>query len=928
MIAEAYRPQPFSAAPRLHRNLLLSSLQLLIWIMLRPSVWCAYVATVRPVLRPDFRLLDLRGAHWRDPLIQRIFACYLVFIPLIMLLNCGALWLLHRSGEALLIGIAAPLMVAIFYFLLASIWISVPVGIVLSVPGSLIFGLGYAVLGKIGYPGESQPLSGPIFGAVVGLAGGVAGSVAASLVAEQPDRSATGWGTLISGGGTGIVLGGAALFAMFSILRAMVALVFGVEPRGGPAQSLFIALPLLLALLLIFVIVVGWERARLVLVVNAAFMLAMLLLFGVLARFGLFEAAGIGFAAAFIALIGIPYSSVERIAGVRIAALATALGLGIGWIIWLMTANGWPFWPVFGWTIACIAAGLLVPWWEPLIAHPFLQLWNLLLLRLDEQHVSAPRVWLWWHAAFWCETHILPFRGLDEHLVMIALRHPHEGEAALDYLSTIPSQRRAVRAARVELVARSLERCADVAAIARTHNDLDMRGSMDGPIGGLLQGFNRIAQTLNAALNSTTGYHQQLMLRTAQDHLHVLGRDIAMSGAPAAARFRPIVARWHDIIAAALQELTAAVEESQEIANPYIFSVPLSEHVQLFVGRTDVAARIEQLILDRHRPPLLLYGQRRMGKTSLLRNLGRLLPSNTVLFFVDGEGIASASSYPDLLYALAAAMVRSAEQHPRFTLWLPERAELEASPFTTFNVWLDHVEVALRNYDNSIALLALDEFEALEGIANKGRFDETDVLRLIRNIIQHRPRFKVLLAGSHTLDEFRHWASYLINTQVIKITYLAEKDVLELIESPITNFELHYEPEASRHILWLTRGHPHLVQLLCYEIVELKNQQPPPQRRLVTVADVEAAVPHALATGDFFFADLANQVGPAGARVVRFIAAQPDGAATAALLAEQNVAGMDDVINLLLRRDLIEETAGAYRLQVELIRRWFAHVRR
>ncbi len=59
------------------------------------------------------------------------------------------------------------------------------------------------------------------------------------------------------------MLGGAALFAMFSILRSMVMLVFGVEPRGGMAQSLFIALPLVLVLLLIFVIVVGWERARL-----------------------------------------------------------------------------------------------------------------------------------------------------------------------------------------------------------------------------------------------------------------------------------------------------------------------------------------------------------------------------------------------------------------------------------------------------------------------------------------------------------------------------------------------------------------------------------------------------------------------------------------------------------------------------------------
>jgi hypothetical protein len=53
----------------------------------------------------------------------------------------------------------------------------------------------------------------------------------------------------------------------------------------------------------------------------------------------------------------------------------------------------------------------------------------------------------------------------------------------------------------------------------------------------------------------------------------------------------------------------------------------------IFIGRTDIVARIEQLLLDQQRPPLLLYGQRRMGKTSLLHNLnnpsyqwGLLLP--------------------------------------------------------------------------------------------------------------------------------------------------------------------------------------------------------------------------------------------------------------------------------------------------------------
>ncbi|MEQ9624931.1 MAG: hypothetical protein RLO37_23710 [Coleofasciculus chthonoplastes F1-TOW-03] len=49
-------------------------------------------------------------------------------------------------------------------------------------------------------------------------------------------------------------------------------------------------------------------------------------------------------------------------------------------------------------------------------------------------------------------------------------------------------------------------------------------------------------------------------------------------------------------------------------------------------------------------------------------------------------------------------------------------------------------------------------------------------------MIQHRPRFKVLLAGSHTIEEFQRWASYLINVQVVPISYLNEPEARQLTD--------------------------------------------------------------------------------------------------------------------------------------------------
>ncbi len=370
-------------------------------------------------------------------------------------------------------------------------------------------------------------------------------------------------------------------------------------------------------------------------------------------------------------------------------------------------------------TVASIIAGLTLPLWVPLLFHPLFEMWNVLLLRLEKQRPASAPSLLRWHSAFWHEAHYLPFHSLEDHLIWVAEHNPDEARAATEFLSSTNYQQWAGRAAQIELYARRLESCADIEAIADAAQDLGAI-NLESPISALLRSFGRITQTTRAALNSSTSFHRRVLLRHVENDLDTLLQGMTISGERHIARFRPIAARWRQIVIDYIREVTIAAEDSQEIDNPYIFSVPLAEYHDLFVGRAEVAARVEQLILDPRRPPLLLYGQRRLGKTSLLHNLGRFLPSGTVLLFVDGEGVAGASDFPDLLYAIAAAMAKSADQHRHLIVPLPSRTALEASPFGAFNEWLDQVERCLDAERRSTALLALDEFEALESPSRQG----------------------------------------------------------------------------------------------------------------------------------------------------------------------------------------------------------------
>ncbi|MEH2155222.1 AAA family ATPase [Nostoc sp.] len=617
-------------------------------------------------------------------------------------------------------------------------------------------------------------------------------------------------------------------------------------------------------------------------------------------------AANIAFRMAFNVVFGVAVGVVGGVGGVvggmggMVGGMTVGLALGV--------AVGVAF-----------GVGVTINSWRPVLSFPILIFWNYLLYRIDKRRNAKSPCLLRFHSAFWDEWQLLHLPGLDEHLLFIIENNPVEGKAALEYLSTSP-QRWAPQALQIELNALSLQDSKDVKAIRKAHRSVVI-GELENEVSPLLRIFSRISEDVDAALNQPSAYNQRLVLRSVVDKLNLHLQNFTRSSDKYTVRFYPIIKSWREIVINYIDELAKITELHQEIDSPYIIGVPLIREQEIFTGRDDIGLRIEQLLRDRRRPPLLLYGQRRMGKTSLLNNIGKLLPSNIIPMFVDLQGApSSASDHAGFLYNMAREMEKSAKKQS-VTLPSLAREVLGSDPFTYFDEWLDQVEQAL---EQNTALLALDEFEVLDNAIARGRFDEQDVLGMLRHLIQHRPRFKVLLAGSHTIEEYQRWASYLINVQVVHISYLKEAEARQLIERPVKDFTLRYEANAVERVLQLTRCHPFLVQLLCAEIIVLKNEQDPSIRRLATLADVEAAIPEALQSGGFFFADIQNnQVDATGQAILRFIAAQGEGTIVSRQTLLQQFPDADITFNLLLQRELIEEVNDGYSFQVELIRRWF-----
>jgi hypothetical protein len=624
----------------------------------------------------------------------------------------------------------------------------------------------------------------------------------------------------------------------------------------------------------------------------------------------------------YLVLFALSFVLIEQLTGAWAAAAAATIG-GIALVPILNSLfQIYAFQTNIRLAIGLSAAGITMQWWRPIVTYPLQAALHAILLQRAEERRPWP---LQYHPAQWDELQFLPFYGFDDLLVELIEYQAVEPTATLAMVGQ-SRQAWAAQAAQVELEARRFARCATLEAVAALGNTT---GNVEtiGPGSTMLRSLSLAARDVHAAAAQQSRYNQRLVLQTVDERLGALFRELSRSNEFYAKRFLPIVRTWQALVATEIERLIGLTAQSGEIINPYVVGVPLTRKQEIFVGRTEISRQIEQLLRDETHPPLLLYGQRRMGKTSLLYNLRWMLPHHMLPLFVDLQGpVAWSADHAGFLYNIAKSMTTSAAEQGVIFPTI-ERSWLERDPFSSFDDWLDLVQGQLPNYERRTILLTFDEFEALAEGFQIGHLREQAVLGTLRHLIQHRPTFKVLLAGSHQLQEFPSWSSYLINAQMVHLSYLQANEAQQLIEAPVADFALTYAPNAVATICELTNSHPYLIQLLCSEMVVSKNEQPPAARYCVTAEEIIQLIPAVLKAGRQFFVDIErNQLDPETAQVLTALAAHRDIFFTESRLFSRfkDTQQIAHILSQLQRREVIMKQGDGYRFQVPLVRQWFA----
>jgi tetratricopeptide (TPR) repeat protein len=371
--------------------------------------------------------------------------------------------------------------------------------------------------------------------------------------------------------------------------------------------------------------------------------------------------------------------------------------------------------------------------------------------------------------------------------------------------------------------------------------------------------------------------------------------------------------------------------------NPYIAGAAVGGE-RGFFGREDTLSKVGQTLRHLEDKTIVLYGQRRIGKTSILLQLQRRLPAQD--YFPIYFDLMDKARLPigKVLYELAVTIADG--------VGLPHlsRADFEEDPEAFFHhTFLPAVYRKLRKGQSLVLLL--DEFDVLD-LAGEPDLPETAAARTFcpylrrlltpsSRLLAPKPPLAFVFVVGRRMEELSGESLPTFKAAPrLSVSVLPPEKARALVLLGEREGTLRYEESAVARILALTRGHPYLTQLTCQLLFDRAFEPSPKGVPLVTAEDVEAAAPAVLEMGGNALQWIWDGLPPAERIIFSAIASRAQEGAVfceddiSAVLEGAGIRILVEELNLapktLVNWQMLEEVDGGYRFFIELMRRWVA----
>jgi tetratricopeptide (TPR) repeat protein len=295
----------------------------------------------------------------------------------------------------------------------------------------------------------------------------------------------------------------------------------------------------------------------------------------------------------------------------------------------------------------------------------------------------------------------------------------------------------------------------------------------------------------------------------------------------------------------------------QTLINPYKVGPPVAG--ASFYGRTKLLKLVRKDLS--HSKVVLLQGQRRIGKTSFLKQLASSLIEqdqeaiNIPVIFDIQRYVQM--SLPQFQLSLAQRIVKQLESQVLISssingdcssplqinstnLRIPDQSDLETKPNFFLDSWLPEI-YAFLGEERSLVIL-VDEFDNFDGESSS--LSMQMLIPFLGQIVSSEDRIKWVFALGKQIGKLPIHYDPIMNLGVQRrISFLEKSETRQLLEKPVKEV-LSYQQAAIDRIYDLTNGQPHLTQALGSEIFQSVFLEQ--SRSTVMSEDIDRIVPNTL----------------------------------------------------------------------------------
>ena len=336
-----------------------------------------------------------------------------------------------------------------------------------------------------------------------------------------------------------------------------------------------------------------------------------------------------------------------------------------------------------------------------------------------------------------------------------------------------------------------------------------------------------------------------------------------------------------------------------------------------FQGREDVLQQLKELWIGEEVQSTLIYGQRRIGKSSLIHNAAHRFNAEVKIAYLNLQILGSPNSEEQAVSEFLLAITDSIAEVT--AIKPPLDKEMLEQPYEAFRSYLAIVEEQLKES----LIIALDEFESLPILIREGKLPDT-FPDYLQECISAKIGF-VVIAGHSPEEMFRTYLKNFFD----KLISIQIKGFLSLKETRavLTQFR-DYTDEVSGKIHQLTHGQPLLVQIIGFMLTSRY-----PKVELFTYKQLEEILTEGkiFDLGSGYFSLLWSKISSCLAfqKVIVSLADEKEGLTSEELRIKLDAITRDISDNLLSssltileEKEIIENKQEKWMIAVELFRIW------